>query len=360
MKFLHSGDFHISSSFEHSSLPRKLTVERRNDIWKSVENLIKEVKIRKVEMLFLCGDLYNEEYVTLTELKRLNDLFNQIPETNVFIIFGNHDPYKENSKWKLINIPSNVYIFKNDYLSKFEFEEYDVYGISFIDNILNNKNIFDDIVINKNKKNFILLHTDIVNSNFRYLPIDLNKLKNIGYDYIALAHLHKPMILGENIVYPGSIEPLSFNEQGIHGAAYGEFYRNNLTIELIDLSQSIFIEKDFKIEGDFNFYKLKDELINNYIYKDKKNYLRINLVGYIPEEFEIDINAIHEQLKDEVTYLEIVNKLDFNLDLNKLKKMNKNNVVGIFIDNMSKKDLTNPVNKSALKLGLKALLKENR
>lgn len=357
MRFLHSGDFHISSSFEYSSLPSELTRERRKDIWKSIENLIDEVKKKRADMLFLCGDLYNEEFVTLAELKRLVDLFNQLPSTNIFIIFGNHDPFKDNSKWRLVDIPSNVFIFEKDYLTKFEFDDYDIYGASFIDNILNNDTLLNDINIDKDKKNFILLHTDIVNSNFKYLPIDLNRLKSIGFDYIALGHLHKPMILGENIVYPGSIEPLSFNETGIHGAAYGEFYNGYLNLELLDLSQSIFKIEDYRLEGEFNFYELKNKFINEYIVPNKKNYIRINLTGYLPDEYDIDIEGIHDELKEKVTHLEIINNLEFNLDLERLKEINRNNIIGIFIENMQNRGLDDPVNKKALELGLKALLK---
>ncbi|QQK07709.1 metallophosphoesterase family protein [Miniphocaeibacter halophilus] len=360
MKFLHSGDFHIASSFEYSSFPKELAIERRNDIWRSVDNLIDIVNNKKVDILLLSGDLYNEEYVTLSDLKRLNDLFRKIPSTNIFIIFGNHDPYRNTSKWKLIDLPSNVYLFREDKITKFEFEEYDVYGISYIDNILNRDNIFENITLNKSKKNFLLIHTDIVNTNFKYQPVDINELKSIGFDYIALGHLHKPGAIAENIVYPGSIEPLSFKEQGLHGAVLGEFKEKELLIEFLDISQSVFSEVEYKINGEFNFYELKDLLLNDWIYPDKKNYIRINLIGNLPEEYDIDIDAIENELKDHVKYLEIINKLDNNLDLDKLQKLNENNIIGVFIKNMSEYDMDDSINVEALNLGLKALLKEDK
>ena len=358
MKFIHSGDFHIASSFEYSSFPRDLAFERRNDIWRSVESLIEKAKTENIDFLLLSGDLYNEEYITLSELKRLVDLFTQIDDINIFIIFGNHDPYRANSKWRLLNIPKNIYLFKNDHLEKYEFEEYSVYGISFIDDILNKDNIFKNIEINRDKKNILLLHTDIVNPNFRYQPVELNLLKSIGFDYIALGHIHKPTVIKENIMYPGSIEPLSFSEQGIHGAVLGEFKKDDLNIEFLDLSKSIFIEKDYHIDGDFNFYELKDLITNKWTNRNKKNFLRINLLGYLPEEYDLDIDSLHEELKDLVTHLEIINKMENNYNLEKIMEINRNNVVGTFVRNMLNKDMENPINKEALKVGLKVLLKE--
>ncbi len=360
MKFIHSGDFHIASSFEYSSFSKDLALERRNDIWRSIENLIEKAKKENIDCLFLSGDLYNEEYITLSELKRLLDLFNQIDQIKVFIIFGNHDPYRINSKWKLLNIPNNVYLFKNDYLEKYEFNNYVIYGISFIDDILNKDNIFEGLKLNKNKKNILLLHTDIVNPNFRYQPVELNILKNLEFDYIALGHIHKPTKIADNIMYPGSIEPLSFNEQCVHGALFGEFNEYGLNIEFLDLSKSIFIEKDYNIKGEFNFYELKDHIINNWTNPSKKNFLRINLLGYLPEEFDLDIDILQEELKHLVTHLEVINRLENNYDLEKIMEINKNNIVGVFIKNMMEKDMENPVNQEALKLGLKVLLKENK
>ena len=236
MKFLHSSDFHIASSFEYSSLPNEINIERRIDIWKSIERLIEEAKNRKVDFILLSGDLYNEEFVTLLDLKRLINLLNSIRDINIFIIFGNHDPYKENSKWKFIEIPENIYLFKEDFITKYEFTNYDIYGISFIDNISNNSELFKNLNINKDKKNFLLIHTDVINPNFRYQPVNMDEMISIGFDYIALGHLHKPLKIADNCYYSGSIEPLSFNEKDLHGIVYGEFVKDKLFIEFLSIS----------------------------------------------------------------------------------------------------------------------------
>ncbi|WP_099203096.1 metallophosphoesterase family protein [Miniphocaeibacter massiliensis] len=360
MKFLHSSDFHISTSFESSSFSRELAVERRIDIWKSIEKLINEAKNKRVDALFLSGDLFIEEYITMAEIKRLYDLFKQISSTNIFIILGNHDPYRENSKLKLIEKPENVYLFEKDYITRFEFADYDVYGISYVDEVLNNGNLFEGVELNFNKKNILMLHSDIINPSFRYQPVKIRDIEKMRFDYVALGHIHKPEVIRDNIVYSGSIEPLNFGEQGTHGAVYGNLDDDkNLNIQFLDLSQAIFIEEEYNVSGEFDFYDLKNKLLNEWIYKDKKNFLRVKLTGHIPEQYEIDLPAILEELNEYVTHLEIVNDLDFNIDLDKLYKLNQNNIIGIFIENMRKKDLTDPINKEALDMGLRALLKGN-
>ena len=53
---------------------------------------------------------------------------------------------------------------------------------------------------------------------------------------------------------------------------------------------------------------------------------------------------------------EIIDNLEEYIDIDKLYELNENNVIGVFIREMRKKDLNNPVNKKAFKLGIKALM----
>ena len=57
------------------------------------------------------------------------------------------------------------------------------------------------------------------------------------FDYIALGHIHSPQKLGEKIVYPGSIERVSFAEEGEEKKfVYAEIGGSNPRIEFIPLN----------------------------------------------------------------------------------------------------------------------------
>ena len=48
-------------------------------------------------------------------------------------------------------------------------------------------------------------------------------MERAGFDYIALGHIHKPMILKEDqIIYSGALEPVDKNDTGPHGYVKGE------------------------------------------------------------------------------------------------------------------------------------------
>ena len=105
--------------------------------------------------------------------------------------------------------------------------------------------------------------------------ININEVDNTIYSTNQLTN--------DNIVYPGSIEPLSFKEQGYHGAVEGVLDEDGLKLGYLDVSNSIFIEKDYIIEEKFNFYDLKDKIENEWTVKNKKNTKeRLELSKYCP------------------------------------------------------------------------------
>jgi len=68
---------------------------------------------------------------------------------------------------------------------------------------------------NRNKINILITHGDIVESPYNYM--NLNKLREKGFNYIALGHIHKQDTENKKIVYPGSLISLGFDELGSHG-----------------------------------------------------------------------------------------------------------------------------------------------
>lgn len=359
LTFLHSGDFHLGSYFYSSDLPVELVENRRENIWASIESLFSYAKEKKVDCLFLCGDIFNENYVTLSILERLNSLFKTVPYTKIFIIFGNHDPYSKNSKFRYLNYPSNVFVFDEDNLRSFEFEDFNVYGISYTDRILNKPSYFESVRLDNNKINILLLHTDILIPNFNYMNLSLSNIENLGFDYIALGHIHKPQKVKENIVYPGSLEPLSFKETGYHGAIYGEFENRNLYTKFIPLSSSIFTLVNYELKESFDFYYLLEHLKNNIIVDDKNNYIRLTLTGKLPVGFDLDIKGLEEALKKHVYYIEVIENTEENYDAEKILNLNRENQIGIFIDKVNELNESHEIKEKILKYGLNALMRED-
>lgn len=359
LTFLHSGDFHLGSYFYSSDLPVELVENRRENIWDSIESLFSCAKEKRVDCIFLCGDIFNENYITISILERLNSLFRAVPEVNIFVIFGNHDPYSKTSKFRYLNLPSNVFVFQNNSLESFEFEDYNVYGISYTDRILNKLSYFEHVKLDENKINILMLHADVLNPNINYMNITLESIKNLGFDYIALGHIHKPQKLKENIIYPGSIEPLSFKETGFHGAIFGEIENHRVYSKLIPISSSIFTLVNYDLRENFDFYYLVEHLKKNVIVSDKNNYIRLTLTGKLPIGFDLDVNGLEEALKKYAYYIEVIDNTEENYDLGKISELNKDNHIGIFINKVDALNESDDIKEQILKYGLNALMRED-
>ncbi len=357
MKFIHSADFHLGMKFSKSSIPQSMSKIRRQRIWTAVEKMVNYSIEEKVDYIFLSGDLYNIENFSISDINRLVDLLSR-STSQICIVGGNHDPIYNESLWDMVDIGDNINVFKKDILEKIEFDDVDVYGISYNKFNYSNVDLFEDLRLDKLKTNVLMIHSDLLTENDSYMFFDQEKANKLGFDYIALGHIHKPTIFNDKFVYPGSIEPLSFKEKGAHGAVVGNIENHNLELDFLDCSCSNFNEIDFQITEKFSYYDLVNS-ISKVIVNDKKNYLRVNLKGQIAEGYDLDIKSLEDSLKKYCEYIEIKDFTESNIDLDKIYEFNRNNVLGYFIEESKSLDENDPVVKRAIELGIKSLLENN-
>lgn len=230
MRFVHIADVHFDrpfSTLDVQGLADSRRLEQR-DAFKKVIDYIRE---ENIPYFFICGDLYEEEYVKRSTIEYINRLFKTIPNTKIFITPGNHDPYIKNSYYMTYNFAKNVKIF-NSKPQKIYDDNICIYGYGFEDFYMKKKEDENLEIEDKNKINILLTHCDLdgaKNEDIGYNPILRTTLKSKGFDYIALGHIHKPEYIDE-IVYPGSLISLGFDELGPH--------RNDCTEKLTKLQKS--------------------------------------------------------------------------------------------------------------------------
>ena len=218
MKFVHIADVHFDSPFTTLET-KKLAEQRRLEQRNAFKKVIEYIKINNIEYLFICGDLYENEYVRSSTIDYINKLFETIPNTKIYITPGNHDPYLKNSYYEKYNSwPQNVKIFKEE-LEKIEDEDVCIYGYGFEDFYMK-KFEYKNIKLSNDKINILLTHGTLDGAKedeMLYNPLSKTILENLKFDYIALGHIHKTIYEGNrNIIYPGSLISLGFDEWGPH------------------------------------------------------------------------------------------------------------------------------------------------
>lgn len=332
MKFVHIADMHFDSPFVNLSDKDIMGDLRRLEQRKVFKKVIEYIKENKIEYLFISGDLYEHQYVKQSTIEYINNLFKEINNTKIFISPGNHDPFIKNSYYNKFNWNENVKIF-NAKIEKIETEDADIYGFGFNDFYCTNCSIEEFEVENKNKTNIFIIHGTLDGASIeekQYNSMSKKMLKEKGFDYIALGHIHKLDFNNEqnqNIVYPGSTVSLGFDELGEHGMITGEIQKGKIEIKFFPLDDETFKE----IELDISELNSKEELIEKINSLEIKNneYIKIILNGN--RNFEINTYEILKYiLNDRIIKIKDFTKLAYNLE----KIKNENTLKGLFAQEM--------------------------
>lgn len=359
IKFIHTSDIHIGTSFANVSFGSELGFKRRIEIKETFYKILDRCEQNQIDLLLITGDLFDDEFISISELKDLQKKLQNLKNTKIVISAGNHDAIINSSScFNMVNWSDNVYIFNKEF-ENYTIEEFniDIYSFSWDSKEIRSMS-FDNLIIkDKSRTNLLMLHGDIYTKS-NYLPININELLEKGFDYIALGHIHKPD-LNKKYAYSGSPEPLDFGEIGEHGIIEGIIDDKNIKFEFIPFAKRSFIIKEIEINPDLTFEEIKNlavaEILNDF---KQENMYRLIIKGIKNEETEIDISIIKETIEAKVFYCEIIDETQSNYDIEGIKRNNKGNIIGNFIEYMEEKDMNDPQIKAALYEGLNILLSE--
>lgn len=352
MKFVHMADMHFDAPFTVLNTRGLLGEKRRLEQREIFKRIIEYIKENKIEYLFIAGDLYEHEYIRETTIEYMNQLFADIPNTKIFIAPGNHDPYLKNSMYTKFNWSNNVKIFTSN-LEIVENENIDIYGIGF-DNFYSKGLGVEEIQLkNREKINILITHGSLnggSNDETEYNPMNINKLKLLGFDYIALGHIHKTNYQpGANIVYSGSTIAFGFDELGEHGIITGEINKGEIKTEFVPVDT-----KEFKeIELDITNIPSQEELIEkiNSLNLHFNIFYKLILIG--ERNFEIKTQYLYQFIKSE-NIIKIKDKTKIGVDLNEIAQ--EMNLKGLYVKEiLEDKNLDDEVKEKIIEIGLEIL-----
>ena len=277
MKFIHVADVHLGMEPDKGMPWSEI---RKEEIKNSFFSLLEICNQEEVDFLFVAGDLFHNQPL-VRQLKEINYGFSKLIKTKVIIIAGNHDYISKRSHY--IDFPwcEQVSMLDNEELGSVYFPENNtrIYGFSYhTRDILEARyqNIYPE---DKNCINILLGH----GGDEKNIPIDFSNLKILGYDYIALGHIHKHEFITEKIAYAGSLEPLNRNETGEHGFIIGKIEKNckevQSEIKFVPYGRREYIHLEFRVEATMTNGEILDSLKNTLISFGTENIYKIILKG---------------------------------------------------------------------------------
>ena len=335
MKFVHIADMHFDSPFVNLSEKDIMGDLRRLEQRKVFKKIIEYIKENNIKYFFISGDLYEHKYIKQSTIEYINKLFEEIPETNIYIAPGNHDPYTKNSYYNKYNWSKNVKIF-GPKVEKIETQDANIYGYGFDDFYCSDSGVENIEIEQTEKPNILIIHGNIDGStieDMQYNSMSKKMLEEKGFDYVALGHIHKKDYNTEEnqkIVYPDSTISLGFDELGEHGMIVGDVEKNKLEIQFVKLDDKQFTKRELNVD---NIYS-KEELIEkiNELKIEENNYIEIILIGN--RNFEINKYDLIRYISNN-NIIKIKDNTKIAYDLEKLE--NENTLKGLFIKEMNKK-----------------------
>lgn len=223
-RFIHAADPHLDSPLQgleaHEGAPVDVL---RGATRRAFENLVKLSIDEQVDFLVIAGDIYDGDWKDYStglffrgQMARLMD--KHIP---VYLIAGNHDAASVISK--KLSLPENVHVFSTRTAESMEVPGLPVmiHGRGFPHRAVPENLASDYPVAVPGMFNLGLLHTSLTGrpGHDTYAPCSEQDLRDKGYGYWALGHIHQPEIISEKpwIVFAGNCQGRHARETGPRG-----------------------------------------------------------------------------------------------------------------------------------------------
>ena len=244
-------------------------------------------------MLLIAGDLFHRQPLR-RELKELNYLFSKLSLTQVVMIAGNHDYLKADSYYRTFPWSKNVHMILDRKITCVEFPAYGlaVYGMSYDAKQITEECYCDAFAQRRQPYEILLAHGGDEN----HIPVKKENLLGLGYDYIAMGHIHKPQIIcPDKIAYAGALEPIDINDTGAHGYIYGEITTKGCRIKFVPFAVRSYIHQTMKVTPAMTEHELKEAIAKVIEEKGKENIYKIILEGL--RDPDISYNVEEKQIR---------------------------------------------------------------
>lgn len=274
----------------------------------------------------IAGDLFHRQPL-MRELKELNSMFDRLTSTQVVIIAGNHDYLKRNSYYHTFRWAENVHMILSPGISYVKLPEYSlaVYGLSYYAKEMPERAYENAVPEGVMPYEILLAH----GGDETHIPVKKEELLRLGYDYVALGHIHRPQqIYPGKIAYAGALEPVDKNDTGMHGYIEGELTKKGCKTTFVPSASREYIHMEVLVDRQMTGYELKERIREKIKEKGEQHIYKIILTGQRDPDIVFDTDS----LDTFGNIIEIVDNTTFAYQFEKLKAQNKENILGQFIE----------------------------
>ena len=309
-RFIHTADLHLDAPLHSLALKDEVLSDLVGSATRgALEQIVTLCLEEDVHALLIAGDLYDRDLHSMktaafltAQLERLNAA--AIP---VFIIRGNHDAASVITKE--LDLPPIVHVFSgHGGTERIDEHGIAIHGVSFA------KSQAPESLLPKYPApvagcfNIGLLHTSLAGSEGHdtYAPCSVSDLKNHGYDYWALGHIHKRQVHSEapHIVMPGMPQGRDIGEAGTKTVTLVSVSDGTVMLEERRTSQVDFSRLSCALDGVEKWRDMLAQItaaINEAVSQAAGNsILRVELTGQTTLAWQArrDMDLLSEQIRE--------------------------------------------------------------
>lgn len=229
LTFVHTADLHLGSPLTGIRAMDETMAEKLIQASYRAFDRIVELAIReKVDFVLIAGDLYDSQRQQIYDQLTLLHAFERLDNNGIqiYIVCGNHDPQ---SAWsQSLQWPENVHILADDRPEVVFFEKDRGRKAAIVGMSYPRSSVLENLAVTFPEKEtdwpftIGLLHGTLGSTDVHvpYAPCSEDDLITKGYDYWALGHIHKPVVVSQAdpvIVYPGIPQGRDIGESGPRG-----------------------------------------------------------------------------------------------------------------------------------------------
>lgn len=353
IRFLHTADIHLDTSFSAAGLPSRLGDRKREAIRRTLRRILEDARSLAADLVLIAGDLFEHDRVTPDTVEFLKQQFEGLAPTPIFIAPGNHDPFLRDSPYCEESWPVNVHIFREEEFRSVELpgKSVRVTGFGF-----NRAQLQDPIfsrlpVLPDDALNLVVAHgsdtSGVPPGKSAHGPFTAADISGKNVHYCALGHYHQQRIVpntadAAQIWYAGIPEGRAWDEEGPRGYLLVDADTSGaLTVQPRQTNQYPFATLTVDCDG----FATREQIIDAVLQRrgstyDPQTILRVRLEGSTDPRLDLSLPEMDERLAGEALHILWEDRLLPALDFDALAK--DRTLCGYFIHAMNQQIASAP------------------
>jgi DNA repair protein SbcD/Mre11 len=223
IRLLHLSDLHLDRAFASMGCQGELARRRRQGLREALTAAGQLAEEQGCTAVTIGGDLYEHERAGIDTGRFLADTFASWQPMQVLVAPGNHDALMPGSLYRRVEWPPNVTIFETSHLTPVELiDGVTVWGLAHREPSWQGDPLGDAPATEGSGVHLALFHGAELGSRpdgkSVHGPFHAERIRASGFAAALCGHYHRRRLdSAMGLLYPGTPEPLGFDEEGARG-----------------------------------------------------------------------------------------------------------------------------------------------